>query len=387
MLLGIVDDLTSNATLDDQLTAVSDSGLSINEGVHPSITIDNLLHFLPNKSKTPAAYVAGTTYGKFEDSRRFDDIVEDVGITYQSLVASNTGNTPASSPNEWLETNLDSLRLKVFINSAQNKAISDINLIRRHVDNQYLYNLVEQNRELTPVLLPENYAGWSIEPKGSDYTRITINQAALQATTVSAQNLYVINQGVLVTTLILNPNLEGRLAFEEINYDIPSDKGMWIFAIDSQNVLREGGYLDPLKFDGFVPRLVTGTGSTPEDAKYSPSSGGNGLSFNITVHFDPAVYLANNLKNFGKLLRAAFELQTLRLYRSNSNNRSNRQELIQMDETQLREEVISRSDLSDSSASKYDRAVAEARSMLDKTFDREINNNADDSIEITLSPH
>ena len=67
MLLGIVDDLTSNATLDDQLTAVSDSGLSINEGVHPSITIDNLLHFLPNKSKTPAAYVAGTTYGKFED--------------------------------------------------------------------------------------------------------------------------------------------------------------------------------------------------------------------------------------------------------------------------------------------------------------------------------
>ncbi len=387
MLLGIVDDLTSNATLDDQLTAVSDSGLSINEGVHPSITIDNLLHFLPNKSKTPAAYVAGTTYGKFEDSRRFDDIVEDVGITYQSLVASNTGNTPASSPNEWLETNLDSLRLKVFINSAQNKAISDINLIRRHVDNQYLYNLVEQNRELTPVLLPENYAGWSIEPKGSDYTRITINQAALQATTVSAQNLYVINQGVLVTTLILNPNLEGRLAFEEINYDIPSDKGMWIFAIDSQNVLREGGYLDPLKFDGFVPRLVTGSGDTPQAAKYSPSTGGNGLSFNITVHFDPAVYLANNLKNFGKLLRAAFLLQTFKMYRANPNNRSNRQQRINMDEVQLREEVISRSELSDSSASQYDRAVTEAKTMLSKTFDREINNNADDSIEITLTPH
>ena len=57
MLLGFVDDLTSeNVTLDAQLLAVSDSGLSVNTGAHSSITIDNLLHFLPNITITFGAY-------------------------------------------------------------------------------------------------------------------------------------------------------------------------------------------------------------------------------------------------------------------------------------------------------------------------------------------
>ncbi len=385
MLLRIVNDLTSDVALDDELLSPSDSGLSINEGVHPSITVDNLLRFLANKSITPAAYVAGTTYTKFKDSRLLSDIVTDGGIIYQSLTAANIGNTPATSPDEWLVTNLESLRLKIFINSAQNKAISDLNLIRRHVDNQYLYDLIEQNTDITPTLLSNDFAGWSIEPKGSDYTRITINQAALQATTATPQNLYVINQGVLVTTLTLNPNLEGRLEFEEINYSIPANKGMWIFAIDSQNVLTQGSYVDPLKYDGFVPRLVSGTGASPQAAIYSQSSGGNGISFNITVHFDPAVYLENNLKNFGKVLRACFELQALKMFRANSNNVKNGNQLNQMDETQLRDEVLVESGAT--SANKYKEARNEALGMLSKTDDREINNNDDNSLSITLNPH
>ena len=79
--------------------------------------------------------------GNFNVFKRYLDVF------YESLEAANTGNTPDSNPDKWLITNADSLRLKVFINSAQNKAISDVNLVRRHVDNQYLYNLVEQNRE------------------------------------------------------------------------------------------------------------------------------------------------------------------------------------------------------------------------------------------------
>ena len=385
MLLGIVDDYTSNKTLDAELLASPDSGLYFNSGVHPSITIDNLLHFLPNIDKTPANYEAGTTYGKYLDSRLFSDIVTDVGIIYQSKVANNTGNTPASSPDEWLETDLDSLRIKRFIQSVEDKALSDINLVKRQLDSQYLYNLVEQNRELVPQLLPSDFAGYSFDFKGSDYAFLTINEIALQATTAAPQNLYVINQGVLIDTLILSPNLEGRLVFEDIDFVVPADKGMWIFAIDSQDVLRDSGFLDPLKFDGFVPRIVSGIGSTPESAKYSFGSTGNGLSFNITVHFDPAVYLSKNLKNFGKLLRAAFELQTLRMFRSNSNNKSNRQELIQMSDEQLRDEVLVVG--GNTSAGNYEKAKTEAKSMLGKTFDREINNNANDSIEITLTPH
>ena len=385
MLLRITEDFTSTVTLDAQLLATADSGLSINEGVHPSITTDNLLKFLPNTSITPAAYVAGTTYTIFEDSRLLSDVVTDGGLIYQSLTTANVGNTPASSASDWLLTNMESLRLKAFIESAKNRAISDLNLIRRHVDNQYLYNLVEQNDNITATLLPNDYAGWQIEPKGSDYTRITINQMALQATTASSQSLYVINQGQLITTLTLNPNLEGRLAFEEINYDIPANKGIWIFAIDSQNVLTQGGYLDPLKYDGFVPRLVSGTGASPQAALYSNSSGGNGLSFNITVHFDPTVYLTNNLKNFGKFLRACFELQALRMFRSNSNNVKNGAQLVQMNEAELREEVLNLE--ADTSARRYREARKEAINMLDKTYDREIENNEDDSVSITLSPH
>jgi len=385
MLVGVREDLTSSVTLDAQLLAVSDSGLYINEGVHPSITIDNLLHFLPIKEIVPADYVAGTTYGKFEDSRLLRDIVISGGSIYESISAVNQGNTPATSPNEWLVTNLESLRLKVFINSVINKAVGDLNLVRRQVDSQYLYNLIEQNKELTPQLLPNDYAGYSFEAKGSDYTRFTINEVALQATTDTPQNLYVINQGELVDTLTLNPNADGRLVFEDTDYSIPANKGMWIFAIESQEVLSEGGYLDPLKFDGFVPRLVTGIGSTPESAKYSFGTGGNGLSFNITAHFDPAVYISKNLKNFGKLIRSCFELQSLVMYRANSNSRSNRQELIQMDENQLRDEVLVLS--GNTSANKYDKALKEGVSMLDKTNDREISNNPDDFLTISLRPH
>jgi hypothetical protein len=383
MLLRIVDDLTSTKTLDAQLLAVSDSGLSINEGVHPSVTLDNLLHFLPNITKTPVAYSAGTTYGKYEDSRLFTDIVVDSDIIYQSLVASNTGNTPASSPTEWLVTTIEALRLKVFIHSVKQKALSDVNLVRRQVDNQYLYNVVEQGVAATTP--SPAYIGYMIEPKGSDYTRITINQMALQATTASSQNLYVINQGQLITTLTLNPNLEGRLEFEEIAYSIPANKGAWIFAIDSQDVLTNGSYVDSLKYDGFVPQAVTGAGASPQAALYTRGGGGNGLSFNITVHFDPSVYIANNLKNFGKFLRAAFELQTLVMYRFNPNNRSNLQERTQWSAEALRDEVLVLS--GDTSANKYDKARTEAISMLEKTNDKEINNNADDFIELTLAPH
>lgn len=384
MLLRITDDLTSDVALDAQLLAVSDTGLSINEGVHPSITVDNLLAFLPNKSITPAAYVAGTTYTKYEDSRLLSDIVTDGGIIYQSLVVGNVGNTPASSATEWLVTTLPALRLKVFLNSVKSRVVSDLNLIRRLTDNQYLYNLVEQNENITATIPTGDYIGYSFEAKGSDYTSFTINQMALQATTASSQSLYVINQGVLVTTLTLNPNLEGRLEFEEIDYTF-SGKGQWYFVIDSQDVLTSGGYVEPLRYDGFVARTISGTGVSAQAALYSFGTGGNGLSFNITSHFDPAAYIDNNLKNFGKVLRACFELQSLRMFFANSNNVKNTNQLIGMDDVKLSNEVLVESGAT--SANKYKKAKDEAIGFLSKTYDREISKNNDDSLTITFSPH
>ena len=384
MLLGIVEDFTSDVTLDAQLLAVSDSGLSINEGVHPSITTDNLLHFLPIKSITPAAYVAGTTYTKYEDSRLLSDIATEAGIFYESLTVDNLNNTPSASPSNWLETNIESLRLKVFLHSVESRVATDLNLIRRLTDSQYLYNLIEQNDNVTAAIPSGDYIGYSFEAKGSDYTSFTINQIALQATTATPQSLYVINQGQIITTLTLNPNLEGRLEFEDIGYEF-SGKGQWYFVIDSQNVLTRGDYVDPLKYDGFVVRMISGTGASPQAALYNFGSGGNGLSFNITSHFNPAVYLKNNLKNFGRFIRACFELQALTMYRANSNNRSNLQERTQMTEELLRIEVMSLEH--NTSASRYQSARKEAIGMLSKSDDREIENNDNDSVTITLSPH
>lgn len=384
MLLGLVNDFSSDVALDAQLLAVSDSGLYLNSGIHPSITVDNLLHFLPNITITPVAYAAGTTYAKYEDSRLMSDIVTDGGIIYQSLTTANTGNTPSSSASDWLVTTLESLRLKVFINSVLDRVKADVNLIRRQTDNQYLYNLVEQNSNLAATLLPNDYAGYMFEAKGSDYTSFTINEMALQATTASSQSLYVINQGNLITTLTLNPNIDGRLVFEDIDYNF-SGKGQWFFVIDSQNVLLDGGQLDPLKYDGFVARTVNGTGANAQDSIYTYGTSGNGLSFNITSHFDPSVYVTKNLKNFGKYIRSCFELQALTMFRANSGNRSNLQERTQMTEESLRIEVMSLEH--NTAASRYESAKVEAIKMLSKTNDREIDRNDDNLMTITLAGH
>ena len=383
MLLGIAEDFTTTTTLDSQLKAVPDSGLYYNSGVHPSVNLDNLLHFLPNIDFTFTDYAAGTTYGKYEDTRKRDDIVLSAGNIYQSLTTNNTGNTPASNPTNWLETDIDSLRLKRFIQTVEDRAKGDINLVRRQIDSQYLYNIVEQNDNITASLLPNDYAAWIFEPKGSDYTTITLNQIALQATTATPQSLYVINQGQLITILTLNPNLEGRLVFEETNYTF-SGKGKWIFAIDSQNVLLDSGVVDPLKYDGFVPYTATGIGSAPEDAVYSRSTSGNGLSFNISVHLDPAVYLDNNLRNFGQYLQSCFELSALNMYVANANNRVNRQERIQMSEQLL---LIETRELNhNTSAKRYEDNRKAAVKMLEKTFDREISSD-DDDLSITISSY
>lgn len=372
MLLGIVDDLTSEVTLDAALLAAPSSGLYYNSGGHPSVTVENLLHFLSDMDITFGTYSAGVTYGKYEDTRLISDIVIDVDILYESRTAGNVGNTPSSNPTNWLVTNIESIRLKIFIQKVEDKALADVSLIRRFVDSQLLYNIVEQNRNIPARLLPNDFAAWVFEPKGSDYTEITINQVALQATTATPQNLYVINQGVLVTTLTLNPNLEGRLVFEAINYSFIG-KGQWIFAIDAQNVLTDGGVIDPLKYDGFVAYTATGIGASPEGATYSFGTSGNGLSFDISVHLNPAQYVTNNLVNFPAYLRATFDLLVMELFLRNSENKSNRQQRIQMTDTLLLAEA---KDLTNNTVARnHNTEKTRVIDHLGKTFDRQIDGN------------
>jgi hypothetical protein len=379
MILTIAQDFTDTVTLDSELTSLPDGGMYLNSGVHPSITVSNLLNYLPNVDFTFAAYAAGTTYGKYTDTRVSTDIVLDGGIIYQSLTAGNIGNTPASSPTNWLVTDIDSLRIKSFVLRSQDNAISKINLQRRLLDNQYLYNIVEVNENPETTLLPNDYAAWVFEPKGSDYTVFTINQMAFQALTATPQSLYVVNQGQLITTLTLNPNAAGRLEFEEINYTF-SGKGKWFFVVDAQNVLTNGAVVDPLNFDGFVAYTAVGIGATAEDSEYTYGTGNNGLSFNISTHFDSSVYTNNNLVNFSEYLQSAWELDVLNMFLHNSNNRSNREQRMQLDKSML---IAETKELEAGSViRKFEKNKKQAIKQLGKTLDRTINDNG---FEVTYS--
>ncbi|MBL4705936.1 MAG: hypothetical protein JKY54_15525, partial [Flavobacteriales bacterium] len=168
LILGISNDLSSSVSLDADLLAIPDSGMYLNYAVHPSITLDNLLKFLPRLDVTFSAYVAGTTYGKYTDTLQGGDIVEDGGLIYQSIAKGNVGNTPASSPTKWLLTNIDSLRIRNFALSSQSKAIGKLNLNRRLLDSQYLYNVADLTENPTTTMLSNDYAAWVFEAKGSD---------------------------------------------------------------------------------------------------------------------------------------------------------------------------------------------------------------------------
>lgn len=380
MILTISEDFTSSVSLDTELTGLPDGGMYLNSGVHPSITVDNLLSFLPNLSITPATYAAGTTYGKFTDTRKLSDIVTSSGIIYQSIAAANAGNTPASSPTKWLATNLDSLRIKSFALRSQDNALRSINLTRRLVDSQYLYNIAEVSEVPNSETLPNDYAGWVFEPKGSDYVKIRINQIAFQATTATPQNLYVINQGQLITTLTLTTNAEGRLEFEDVPYTFYG-KGKWFFVVDSQTVLTNGSAIDPLKFDGFVAYTCNGIGASPEDADYSFGVSNNGLNFNITAYFDSDVYVENNLKEFGNYLQAAWEMDVLNMYLANAHNRSNSTERRQIDRELLIAETKEKNAYN--VVNRFEKEKKAAKELLAKTFDREIGNQDEFTIDVT----
>lgn len=371
MILSLAEDLTApSVVFDSELLATPDSGMYLNNGVHPSITANNLLQFLPNETFVFADYVAGTTYGKYTETLRRTDIVLSGGLIYQSLVTGNIGNDPVSSPTQWLETNIESLRIKTFYLSSQNNAIAQLNLKRRLVDSQYLYNVADVEENATETLLPNDFAAWIFEPKGSDYVKITINEVSFQAKTAVPQNLYVINQGVLLTTLTLNPNAEGRLVFEEIDYTFQG-KGKFIFAVDAQTVLTNGATLDPLKYKGFVVSTASGIGATPESADYSRGTSNNGLGFNVKAFLDSTTYLKYNLEDFGQYLQATWRLDVLEMFLHNSHNRSNRSQRIQLDIKMLQAET--KDDKSGGSAlSKFKSEKKKAFAKIKTTFDTQL---------------
>ena len=313
MVLGFSEDFSSKIVLDSQLKGVPTSGLYVNSGVHPSINTENLLDFLPKTDLSFVNWDSAKEYGSFLDSRDRGDIVNRDSRIYQSIQSSNTNQDPITATAYWVETNVESLRLKMFLEQVKDKVFADLALTKRLINNQYLYEDGDIARTLT-----NDYAAWVLEPKGSDYVSIRVNEISLQKDGTTPVNVYVINQNELIETITLAPD-NGRLAFRDTDITF-SGKGSFKIVIDSTDVYVGGASVDPLKYDGFVAYMASGTGIAPETADYTYNTFGNGLGINVTAFLDASNYIEENLSELGNYIRATFEYMVFQMYLHNQIN-------------------------------------------------------------------
>lgn len=375
MVLGISEDFTSSTELDTQLKAIPTSGLYLNSGVHPSINVDNLLNFLPKLAFTFEDWDAGTTYDIFLGSRNRKDIVHLNTKIYQSIKTGNIGNLPNELNSEyWLETNIESLRLKLFIEQVKDRVYSELSLTKRLVNNQFLYENSKNVRTLT-----NDYHAWVIEPKGSDYVAFRINQISIQKSGTTPVNVYILSQNTLQETIQIAPN-NGELVFRDTNITL-NGKGAFKIAIDSQEVYSGNVTIDPLKFNGFVAYTAIGTGDAPETATYTYNTFGFGVGLNISAYLDASLYINNNLKDIANFIRSTFELMVFEMFLHNANNTSNRQQRIQLNNEMLLAEL---KDMQHETViRRYHRELKRVKSAMQKTFDTQLNDH--DGIEIKIS--
>ena len=366
MNLTFIQDYSSDVSLDSELMGVPDSGLYWNQGVHPLINIANILAFTPYIDYTFIEWSGTKTYAKFTDDYLVENIVSYNGGIYQSEINTNLDNEPGVDSG-WLLTNIESIRIKTFLNTVEKNMISALQLSRKMLENQYVYHVSE-----TVQTLPNDYAGWVVEPKGSDYTTIRINELALQATATGTVDVNVVNQGEVVDTIQLTVD-GGKLVFEQVNYSI-SGFGKFYFVFDAQEVKCDSPYNDPLKYDSFVMYPISGTGSTPESAEYSFGYNGNGLNFNITSYLDISKYITNNIIDFSDMLRTQFEMDMLKLMSTNANNNSEARERNITDNPQTMQLITTESLNTEhlTVANKYKNKLQETRDSINKTFDRSV---------------
>jgi hypothetical protein len=361
MDLTFAQEFSSNIALDTQLMGTPDSGLYWNRGVDPVITINNLLKFLPDGDFTFTAWNAGTTYDEFETSRDVGNVVSLNDKVYLSIKGTNLNQSPDTATTYWLETNLESLKIRTWLWTVYDNFANELNLTRKLIENQFIYNVGD-----TLQTLSNDWSGWVFEPKNSDYVKIRINQMSLQAMTTDPVNLFVINQGVLIDTIVLNPN-NGLLDFETTDYTI-SGKGAFSFVFASQEVLSNNAYNAPLKYDSFVCYPINGIGADKLTATYSENSVGNGLGFNVSVYLDSSKYLTNNAIDFSNFLRYQGAMEFIRMAVRNTNTVSNRDERIIDGQELLRTELYDMT--TESIVRKYTRAKKQATDAINKTFDR-----------------
>jgi len=372
MILGFSEDFSSQVELDSQLKSIPTSGLYLNSGVHPSINLDNLLNFLPKLEFSFNTYGVGKTYGSFLGTMNRNNIIVSGNEFYESIATNNIGNA-VTDTDFWIKTNIESLRLKVFIESVKNRVYSDLALTKRLINSQKLYTIGDDKKTI-----PSDYIGWVLEPKGSDYVSIRVNQMSLQKDGTTPVNVYVLNQDELINTITLEPD-NGRVKFRDTDITF-SGKGDFKLIIDSTEVYTKGNTINPLKFDGFVAYTTTGNGDTPATADYVYNTFDNGIGLDVSVFLDSTNYIDNNTRDLSSFIRATFELMVFETYLHNSNNRSNRAQRLQMNDDLLVTELKNKQ--ADTVVSRYHREKKRALAAMQKTFDTQLND--EEGLEIRI---
>lgn len=364
MVLGFSEDFTSDVALDTQLKAAPDSGLFVNTGVHPSITLQNLLDHLPKVSFTFAAWSNSTDYGVFLTSRDRKDIVTKNSKIFESIQASTNEDPETADSEYWIETNIESLRLKLFFQKVLDRVYSDLGLTRRLINNQYIYD----NAKGETKTLPEDYSAIVIEPKGSDYVDFKISEMCLRKSGSTPVNVYVVNEGSLKQTIAIAPD-EGRNTFRATNITL-SGKGRFYLAIDSTDVISSNVSVDPFKYKGFVVYTAYGTGASAEAATYSKHTTSIGLGINITAYLNPTKFIENTITDLAPFIRATFEYMAFDTFLANPNQKSNRSQRSIPEEGVLMAEL--KSFEGDTVVRRYHNHKKAAMKLVKRTVDNEI---------------
>lgn len=367
MVLGIAEDYTTGGKviLDEELKNPS-SGIFINRGVSPVVSLRNLLQFLPFETTTFDDWDNSKDYFVY-DSVDTKDIVVDGGVVYQ-CIKDNKGLKPSEDKEHWIPTNLESLKIKSFMERVKDRVFSDLNLTKNLINNQYIYDVGDKS----DYQIPNDFTGFAFDSKGSDYTVIRINEICVESDTVGDEiKIYVINQGLLIDELTVKTD-KGRVLFDFVDYEFKG-KGEVIFVIDKQIVRKGVGNIDPLRFDGFTVRTVNGIGDDPATAKYSTSNSGNGMGFNISVFLDSESYIKNNSRELANYYRATFEYMAYELFMYNPDSRSNKTTKSIPSDDVLYNEITSKE--GDTVASRRVREKDKMINSIRKVFDTQLDNN------------
>lgn len=375
MVISLVDDFSIQINLDSELLAIPESGLFINAGSHPSVNLENLLAFLPNKDITFSAYDSNTSYSKYSTSRNKSNIVIHNDTIYQSLEDSNLGNEPTAEASEWMETNIDSLRLKAFIHDVEQRVKIDLGMVKRIINSVKIYEEADRS-----ISISEDFIGLQFEFKGTNYANISINRIFIQAVSAGLKTISVLHDGIEVNTIEVTGDPERT--WEDVIYTIDK-RGVWQFVIPAEDVRVGNGYIDSLSYDGVIVSTIKGTGDTTETADFSVVNSGVGMGFDLTVFKNADEFFSDNLDDMGELLRATFEYLTFQMFLHNPNNVSNRAQRLQMQEELLIAEIKSLD--GDTIASRYNNALKTAKRVIAKVDDTQLSNESDDELEIEIT--